>query len=158
MQSPCDTEWITTSFVVTGNGNVLGSEALPLRPPVLCLHSVHCSTQKKCLKVLVQALPVSDIYLSEKQNYILRVLYYCVYQRDINRWKAAFKRRTIQSQTIRKLKPMKSPSTPPQSATKDWKENASTSLWTITESLAKDCSNTVMPVGVMMGSPTACWK
>ena len=33
-----------------------------------------------------------------------------------------------QSQTIRKLKPMKSPSTPPQSATKDWKENASISL------------------------------
>ena len=68
MQSPCDTEWITTSFVVTRECPRIRSSAAP---PAGAL-STFCTllNTKKCLKVLVQALPVSDIYLSEKQNYI----------------------------------------------------------------------------------------
>ena len=41
-----------------------------------------------------------------------------------------------QSQTIRKLKPTKSPSTPPMSATRDPTEKASSSLKTWTEAVA----------------------
>ena len=40
---------------------------------------------------------------------------------------------TIQSQIMMKLKPMKSPSTPPQSATREPKEKASSSLITCIE-------------------------
>ena len=45
---------------------------------------------------------------------------------------------TIQSQIMMKLKPMKSPSTPPQSATREPKEKASSSLITWIESLPND--------------------
>ena len=45
---------------------------------------------------------------------------------------------TIQSQIMMKLKPMKSPSTPPQSATREPKEKASSSLITCIESLPND--------------------
>ena len=57
------------------------------------------------------------------------------------------------SQTIIKLKPMKSPSTPPQSATRLPKEKASSSLRTCTDLEANNIYNPVPPlIGTMAGS------
>ena len=65
----------------------------------------------------------------------------------------------IQSQTIRKLKPMKSPSTPPQSATRAPKGKASSSLCTVTVSLANVGHKlVVLVVGVTTGSPATLYS
>ena len=65
-------------------------------------------------------------------------------------------RRTIQSQIIRKLNPMKSPRQPPQSATRDAKENASSSLLTRTESLANTGNSSVLALGISVGVWAIC--
>ena len=54
---------------------------------------------------------------------------------------------TIQSQIIKKLNPMKSPRQPPQSATRDAKENAFASFLTMTESLANTGHSVIFAVG-----------
>ena len=60
--------------------------------------------------------------------------------------------KTIQSQTMRKLNPMNRPRTPPQSATRDPKEKASTSLWTRIDLLVNAISNLVsLTVGLING-------
>ena len=65
-------------------------------------------------------------------------------------------RRTIQSQIIRKLNPMKSPRQPPQSATRDAKENASCSFLTRTESLANTGNSSVLALGISVGVWAIC--
>ena len=58
----------------------------------------------------------------------------------------------IQSHIIRKLNPMKRPSTPPQSATRDWKENASSSLRTCTDRLTYRRCKAWFLFGLIIGS------
>ena len=58
-----------------------------------------------------------------------------------------------QSQTIRKLKPTKSPSTPPMSATRETVEKASSSLKTWTEAVAK-IGTKIVPLPLSLSSST----
>ena len=61
---------------------------------------------------------------------------------------------TIQSQIMMKLKPMKSPSTPPQSATREPKEKASSSLITWMDPLENFGTNSVDSIGCLDSSTT----
>ena len=61
---------------------------------------------------------------------------------------------TIQSQIMMKLKPMKSPSTPPQSATREPKEKASSSLITWMDPLETFGTNSVDSIGYLDSSTT----
>ena len=57
-----------------------------------------------------------------------------------------------QSHTIKKLKPMNNPSTPPQSATKEPNENASSSLWICMMLLSYIGIKVVLLDGILIGS------
>ena len=63
---------------------------------------------------------------------------------------------TIQSQIIRKLNPMKSPRQPPQSATRDGKENAFSSFLTMTESLENTGHSSVLALVITHGFCSNC--
>ena len=67
-----------------------------------------------------------------------QLMFYGHYESNDDRRCDLVKVITIQSQIMMKLKPMKSPSTPPQSATREPKEKASSSLITCIESLPND--------------------
>ena len=62
----------------------------------------------------------------------------------------------IQSNTMRKLNPMKSPNTPPTSATRERAGQASTSFRTWILLLTKDGRRIVYALAVIVGSSTNC--
>ena len=65
---------------------------------------------------------------------------------------------TIQSQSMRKLNPMKSPSTPPTSATRELKEWASSSFRTSTGEVFETIKYVFHSLGCLMGSSSICVK